>query len=150
MQTSLLPQGTVLPQAGDLPALDLANVPNDELRKLCGAMYDDLHFLSKIVPERFGPLTSSGVTGLAAFAAGMIDGYLDDKANVGPVDINTVLLAVSAGGALLGPTANWREGSAAVARGLASPLLYGWAKKKGTAWRQSKAAQPQGTQIAAQ
>src|SRR5271155_3837255 len=58
--TSLAPVGTSLAQTGGFPPLVLDNVSNADLRALCQEMYSDRGFLEGVIPERFGPIISTG------------------------------------------------------------------------------------------
>ncbi len=125
-----------------MPPLDLSSVAPDDLCRLGTSTYQDLGFLSGIIPEWLGPLVSTGVTGLAAGAAGLIDGFLGDKANAGPIDINTAVALASAAVAVAVKTTNEREAAAAVARGFGAPLIYSWAKATGQAWKATVSGRP--------
>jgi hypothetical protein len=141
MQTSsLVPSGTSLAQSGGLPPLVLDNVSNTDLKALCQEMYSDLGFLAGIIPERFGPIVSTGVTGITAAIAGGIDGALGKENKIGPVPINTAAAVMFAAGAVFGPNGDIREGCAAAARGFGAPLVYQWSQAKAAAWAAQRAA----------
>lgn len=120
---------TSLVAPGGAPPLDLDGASPAQLRELCKGLYGDLSFLAGVVPERVGPTISSLVTASAAGLAGLFDGGFDEKnTRIGPVGITTVVAIGAAAGAILAPTANYREGLAAVARGVGAPIIYLWAK----------------------
>jgi hypothetical protein len=94
--TSLVPAGTSFAQTGG-PPLVLDNVSNADLRALCQEMYNDRGFLAGVIPERFGPIVSTGATGIAAGIAGLVDGGLGPNSNkIGPIPINTAAAVVFA------------------------------------------------------
>lgn len=80
-------QSMLLPSALDgvsVPSIDLDTLNTGELRDLCKGMLSDFSFLAGAVPSRVTSLLSTGLTAGSALTAGAIDGYLGDKANIGP------------------------------------------------------------------
>jgi hypothetical protein len=138
--TSLVLAGTSLAQTGG-PPLVIDNVSNTDLKALFQEMYSDRGFLAGVIPERFGPIVSTGATGIAAGIAGLVDGGLGPNSNkIGSIPINTAAAVVFAAGAVFGPKSDIREGCAAAARGFGAPLVYAWSFAKGQHWAAASAA----------
>ncbi len=71
----------------------------------------------------------------AAGIAGGIDGYIGDKANIGPVGLAA---AAAVGLALAAATVRhpaWREAAAAGARGFGAPVLYEFVRGAVENWK---------------
>jgi hypothetical protein len=128
----------LLPSAGGLaaaPQLNLDALDQKQLRDLCKGMFNDMAFLADVVPANVGSLISSTITAAAATAAGAVDGYLGDKANLGPVGLSAAVAVGMAGYAMLTKNPDHREAAAAVARGFGAPVLYQLAKGKVESWK---------------
>lgn len=130
--------------AGSAPTefpLDLTGVSRADLADLCKEMYSDLTFLSKWVSPNVGSAVSTGITAVSSMIAGGIDGYLGEKANIGPIDINmAIALGAAAGSILSTKDADTRELCAAVARGVGAPILYEFARGKTEKYAATRAA----------
>jgi hypothetical protein len=144
------------------PPVNLDALDTRELRDLAKGMFSDLSFLAGAVPSRLTSVLSSGVTAGSAMVAGAIDGYLGDKANIGPVGMSAAIAIGMAGFAMVTKDPDYREGAAAVARGFGAPVLYEYSKKQVETWKNkpakpatpaapqtpTPAAKPAGSQIA--
>jgi len=132
----------------DVQGLDLDNMSTAQARDLCRTLLGDLSFLAGHVPARVGSFISTGITMAAAGVAGGIDGYLGDKANLGPVGLTAAAAVGLAVAAAVVKHPDWREAAAAGARGFGAPVLYEFARGKVENWKEDRglttaAAQPQ-------
>lgn len=103
---------------------DLARRPARELAATVIAQQDDIELMARSLRHRVGSLVSTCITYGATSLAGVVDGMLGEKNNVGPVAINTAIATVSGLVSAAVDDADLGEASAAVARGFGCPPLY--------------------------
>lgn len=122
------------------PPINLDALDARELRDLAKGMFSDLSFLAGAVPSRLTSVLSSGVTAGSAMLAGAVDGYLGDKANIGPVGMSAAVAVGMAAFAMVTKDPDYREGAAAIARGFGAPVLYEYSKKRVETWKNKPAS----------